>query len=83
MGQHNKNAAAFSAALTEQLARHRLRQSDLARATNVSRSYINRLAKELAPSPEWVEIIANATCATDVERSALHRAAARGKGYKV
>jgi transcriptional regulator with XRE-family HTH domain len=76
-------ASVFGAALAQQLARHSLRQADLAKTTGTDPAYISRLANRSSPSPEWVEIIADATKATDEERATLHIAAARAKGYRI
>ena len=83
MKRRDRNNAAFSAALTEQLARHSLRRSDLAKASGVTPAYISRLANDLTPSPEWVDILADVLKASETERTELHRAAARSKGYRV
>lgn len=82
MAQRDNNAV-FAAALTEQLARHGLRQKDLAKASGVSAPYISRLTNDLTASPEWCDKLADALKASDEERMALHRAAARSKGYKI
>lgn len=76
-------ADAFSAALAEQLARHSLRQSDIARANGVTAAYISRLANSASVSPEWVDLIADTMNASDEERARLHVAAARAKGYRI
>ncbi len=76
-------AKAFSHALNQQLASRSLRQVDLATKVGVTPAYINRLANGGSPSPEWVDLIADFTKATDEERTRLHVAAARAKGYKI
>jgi transcriptional regulator with XRE-family HTH domain len=76
-------ASVFGAALAEQLARHKLTQTDLAKARGVSPAYISRLASKSAPSPEWVDLIADTTKATEEERAKLHTAAARTRGYRI
>ena len=60
MPRRSKNDLAFGAALEEQLARHSLRQSDLAKAVGVSRAYVNQLANGVAkPSPQWAGAVAD------------------------
>lgn len=78
-----KQDDAFAAALTEQLARRSLRQSDIASANGVTRTYMSKLMNTDTPSPEWVEIIANTLKASDEERRTLHQAAAARAGYKI
>ena len=75
---------AFAEALKEQLAAKELRQSDLARLTDVSSSYISHtLAGRKPISPEWADVIANAIDASQEERRRLHRAAALDAGFKI
>lgn len=77
-------AAAFGAALNDQLSKRQMRQSDLARATGVTSTYINRLASGYAsPSPEWVDLIADTLKLQKRERGRLHAAAARSRGYRI
>ena len=81
MARRDKNNSAFAAALSEQLARRSLTQSDLARASGVTRAYVSRLANNAAPSPEWVDKIAASTAATPVEYASLSVAAAASHGF--
>jgi plasmid maintenance system antidote protein VapI len=75
---------AFAEALKEQLAAKELRQSDLARLTDVSRSYISHtIAGRKSISPEWADVIASAIDASEEERRRLHRAAALDAGFKI
>ena len=75
---------AFAEALKEQLAAKELRQSDLARLTDVSRSFISHtIAGRKSISPQWADVIANAIDASEEERRRLHRAAALDAGFKI
>ena len=77
-------ATAFGAALSEQLSKRKMQQSDLARQTGVTSAYISRLANGASsPSPQWVDLIADTLKLPDHERGRLHAAAARAKGYRV
>lgn len=73
----------FGAALADQLARHSMRQSDIAKTAGVSQAYVSQLANSSSVSPQWVDIIAAATHASEDERQKLHQAAARARGYRV
>lgn len=74
----------FGAALDAQLAPRGLRQSDVASATGRSASYLNQTMTGAKPAlPEWVDIIAEAIGLDEEQRQALHRAAARDRGYKI
>jgi len=83
MTRRARNNAVFSTALTGYLARHPISQSEMAKVSNVSRAYINKLANGATPSPEWCDLIAEITQATEEERRTLHRAAAISKGYRI
>jgi transcriptional regulator with XRE-family HTH domain len=76
-------ASAFGKALDEQLTRRSMRQTELAQATGVSPSYVNRLMTVGNPSPQWVEIIAITLQLGPSERVDLHTAAAIDAGYKL
>lgn len=77
------NDAAFAAALSEHLGRHGLKQIDLVRAHGVSSAYVSRMANAAGASPGTVNLIANTTSASAVERYQLNVAAAQGKGYDI
>lgn len=72
----------FGAALDAQLRTRGVTRTKLAAATGVSNAYVTKLTKS-APSPEWVEIVAEAIGASDYEKLELHLAAARDRGYKI
>lgn len=73
----------FGQLLIAQLTKRSMRQSDLAAACGVHRSYISRLINYDGPSANWVDQIAAAINATDEERTALHFGAARAQGYRI
>jgi len=75
---------AFGKALDTQLAKRQWRQTDLARATQKSPAYINRVMTGSAKaSPQWADLVASVIRANQSERQQLHRAAAIDAGYKI
>ncbi len=80
----DKYASAFGKALDQQLGRSALRQTDLARATGVSASYVNKLMTgKTTASPQWVDLVSQTLRLPPEEARRLHTAAARDAGYKV
>jgi plasmid maintenance system antidote protein VapI len=77
-------ATEFGRALDEQLADRSIRQADLARATESSPAYINRMMTgSTRASPQWVDLVAKVLKANPQERRRLHRAAAKDAGFKI
>jgi transcriptional regulator with XRE-family HTH domain len=74
----------FGASARRYLAEAQATQTALATAVGVSASYANQLltgAKR--PSPQWIDLMADAMQMNQAQRRELHRAAALDAGYKL
>ena len=59
-------------------------QRTLASISGSSQSYVNQVATgERTPSAAWIDLVSDSLSLSPEERTALHRAAARSKGYKI
>lgn len=75
---------AFAEALSRELDKRRMLQSDLARALNIDRSYVHRLVRGITKvSPEQTNAICESMGLTEEERVRLHRAAAKTWGFEL
>jgi cyanate lyase len=74
----------FGTALSVQLARRRMTQSDLAHSVGRSPSYTNQvMSGRKGASPQWVELVADTLRLSKADRRRLHFAAAKDHGYRL
>lgn len=71
-------------ALSGELARRRMKQTDLAKSLGRSVAYTNQvMTGRKGASPEWVDLVADTMDLSDVDRQKLHHAAAVDAGFKL
>lgn len=79
-----KNHTNFGASVSQALAERQSSQTALASSVGRSVAYTNQtITGRKRPSPEWVDLIANTLEMNDIERKALHIAAAKDHGFKI
>jgi len=84
MARRSPYDTAFGASTSEFLAKRRMTQLDLTKAVGKHPAYTNQVLTGIRrPSPEYVDLVANALGLSDKERVVLHRAAAKDHGFKL
>jgi transcriptional regulator with XRE-family HTH domain len=82
MVRRSKYDTDFGASVSKSLAEARLTQSGLAERTGQSPAYINQvITGRKKPSPQWIDMVANALNLSERERVHLHRQAAKAHGF--
>ena len=83
MARRSPYDTAFGASTSKLLAKRRMTQLDLTNAVGKHPAYTNQvLTGGRRPSPEYVDLVANALGLSDQERIALHRSAAKDYGFQ-
>jgi cyanate lyase len=74
----------FGSALVAQLKAKQMTETALAASVGTTVSYVSQtVMRRKSASPRWIETVSDAMSATDEECRALHRAAARDRGYRI
>ena len=82
--RRSANTSAFGAAVSSELAQRRMSQTELAEKTGKPLAYVNQtMTGRKSVSPQWADLVARALRLSAESRVALHRAAAKDRGYDI